>query len=83
VTALKNYDPTQLTPEFRDLVLTDPEIIAAQLTCPSSPSEVNQLSDSQIADLLAFLGALTSPTATDLSHIVPEAVPSGLPVGGK
>jgi hypothetical protein len=41
------------------------------------------LSDEQIANLLTFLEALTSPTAADLSNIVPEAVPSGLPVGGQ
>ena len=39
-----------------------------------------ELSDAQIADLLAFLQALTSPSAVDLRADIPAAVPSGLPV---
>jgi cytochrome c peroxidase len=81
--ALRNYDPTQLAPEFQELVITDLDLIEAQLTCPSAPADIVELSDEQIADLLAFLEALTSPTAADLSHIVPETVPSGLAVGGQ
>jgi cytochrome c peroxidase len=38
------------------------------------------LSDEQIADLVAFLGALTDPAAGDLDYLIPESVPSGLPV---
>ena len=82
-TALQKYDPSQLASEFQDLVVKDPEVIAVQLSCPSAPSEVIELSDEQVADLMAFLGSLTSPTAQDLEHIIPEAVPSGLPVGGQ
>lgn len=83
VTALQNYDPSQLTPEYQNLVFTDPEVIAAQITCPSAPTEVVQLTDEHISDLMAFMEALTSPTATDLEHTIPEAVPSGLAVGGQ
>ncbi len=82
-TSLKNYDPTQLAPEFRDLIFSDPEVITAQLTCSSAPSKVIGLSDEQVSDLMAFMGSLTSPTAQDLSHLIPTAVPSGLPVGGQ
>lgn len=38
------------------------------------------LSDGEIDDLLAFLHALTDPTSRELDHLVPTAVPSGLPV---
>lgn len=38
------------------------------------------LSDEQIADLIAFLGALTDPAASDLDYLVPDSVPSGLPI---
>ena len=41
-----------------------------------------QLSDEEIQSLLAFLDSLTSPSALDLSHTIPDSVPSGLPVGG-
>jgi cytochrome c peroxidase len=39
-----------------------------------------ELSEEQIDQLLAFLHAQTSPSAVDLAHLVPESVPSGLPV---
>ena len=53
-------------------------------TLPSgTPLEVIELSDEQIAALMAFMEALTSPAAMDLKHIIPEAVPSGLAVGGE
>lgn len=38
------------------------------------------LTDRQVADLVAFLGSLTDASSNDLSHIVPRRVPSGLPV---
>ena len=38
------------------------------------------LDDEDVADLLAFLDALTDPTSCDLDHLVPAVVPSGLPV---
>lgn len=38
------------------------------------------LSDAKIADLIAFLGALTDPAASDLDDLVPDSVPSGLPI---
>ena len=38
------------------------------------------LSDDQIADLVAFLHALTDPAAADLGHLIPDRVPSGLPI---
>jgi cytochrome c peroxidase len=41
---------------------------------------VPELSDEQIADLVAFLHALTDPAAANLDHLVPEDVPSGLPI---
>ncbi|MDH3248665.1 MAG: c-type cytochrome [Acidimicrobiia bacterium] len=38
------------------------------------------LSDEEIDDLVAFLGALTDPAAEDLDQLIPDSVPSGLPV---
>ena len=49
--------------------------IAAANERPAVP-----LDDASIADLVAFLEALTDPRARNLAHLVPERVPSGLPV---
>ena len=38
------------------------------------------LTDSQIADLMAFLHALTDPGSLDLRALIPTRVPSGLPI---
>ncbi|MBW7884714.1 MAG: ScyD/ScyE family protein, partial [Caldilineaceae bacterium] len=38
------------------------------------------LGDQDVADLVAFLAALTDPAATDLDAFLPAAVPSGLPL---
>ena len=36
------------------------------------------LADTEFDDLIAFLKSLTSPVARDLSHTIPDSVPSGL-----
>ncbi|MEL6482937.1 MAG: cytochrome-c peroxidase, partial [Pseudomonadota bacterium] len=38
------------------------------------------LEDHEVADILAFLEALTDPRSRDMQHLVPARVPSGLPV---
>jgi len=38
------------------------------------------LTDTQVAELVAFLKSLTDPAARDLSGIMPASVPSGLPL---
>lgn len=38
------------------------------------------LDDGEVEDLLAFLGSLTDPRSRDQSDLIPETVPSGLPV---
>jgi hypothetical protein len=37
-----------------------------------------KLTDSEMEDLLAFLGSLTAPSASALDHVIPASVPSGL-----
>ena len=80
--SLRGYDPTALPVAFRETVRVEPEIQADVLKSldplAASPPE---LTDAQIGDLLAFLESLTSPSAVDLSGLVPDTVPSGLPVG--
>jgi len=43
-------------------------------------AEPRELSDEEFDQLMEFLNALTSPSAVDLSYLVPASVPSGLPV---
>ncbi|MCS6826889.1 MAG: ScyD/ScyE family protein [Caldilinea sp.] len=38
------------------------------------------LNEQDVADLVAFLEALTDPAAEDLMHLIPDSVPSGLPL---
>ncbi len=38
------------------------------------------LSEAEVQDLLAFLESLTDPASRDLTGVIPERVPSGLPV---
>jgi cytochrome c peroxidase len=42
--------------------------------------EPRELSDDEVADLLAFLASLTDEGSLALDHLVPARVPSGLPV---
>lgn len=39
-----------------------------------------ELNDQEVGDLVAFLKALTDPTSRDQSSLIPDRVPSGLPV---
>ena len=82
--SLQNYDPAQLTELMKDTCQDQPETLAAIMNWYSlnNASEGVQLSDKDIQLLIAFLDSLTSPSATDLSHTIPDSVPSGLPVGG-
>ncbi len=79
--AMASYDATQLPVYLQDTVQTDPAVqsdvlqsLDPRLITPRT------LTGEQTADLLAFLAALTDPAAADLGHLVPESVPSGLPV---
>jgi cytochrome c peroxidase len=79
--ALQNYNPEHLLPELQETCIIDDATIQAILEnldpLVRTPIE---LSDSQVADLITFLQALTSPSAVDLSANIPATVPSGLPV---
>jgi len=79
--ALDTYDPAQLEPEFRGAVHSDDEdvqrILRRNLTDKLPPIEP-PVTDAEVNDLLAFLKSMTSPSALDLSHTIPDSVPSGL-----
>ncbi len=77
--SLTSYDPTQTVGPA--IYFLDPDQFIQRLIDAIDPTlAVPDLSDAEIADLVAFLGALTDPAASDLGHLIPERVPSGLPV---
>ena len=79
--SLESYDPAHLTADEYALLHGDPMVVSALLdTLAPEIGVTPQLTDAQITQLVAFLGALTDPAAADLDHWVPERVPSGLPV---
>lgn len=80
-TACANYDVGQVQAIFGATYRGDMETIAG-LTNNLDPrvATPRQLTNDQFRDLMAFLYALTSPSAYDLSRTVPSSVPSGLAV---
>lgn len=79
--ALRAYDASHLPPGLQDTLQNHSVTLAAILeTLDPRLSRPVSLSDREIAQLLAFLETLTDPAAADLSHLIPAAVPSGLPV---
>lgn len=84
ITGLRHYSPTSLAPSRADLAGTDLTVMRSPTRRDAIARRVEQrpvrLTDAEIADLLAFLGALTDPTLPNAQALVPKRVPSGLPV---
>jgi len=79
VQGLREYDEKQLEPEFRGAVHNDQKTIKDVMkTMPPELKLPSYLEENEIDDLVAFLKALTSPQARDLSSTIPDSVPSGL-----
>ncbi len=79
---LRGYNPGQLPVELRSMLVSEEEEEAILATLDPVVAEGCGLVPGEIADLVAFLEALTDPAAADLTHLAPAAVPSGLPVDG-
>lgn len=80
--SLTGYDDQVLRPELQGTYLDDLGYLEAILqTLDDRVATPISLSESDVADIVAFLRSLTDPGATDLGHLVPAEVPSGLPVG--
>lgn len=79
--ALRAFDGRNLPPELRATLQNYPVTIDDILTTLSPQLPQTELSRQEMAQLVAFLESLTDPAAADLSGIIPESVPSGLPVG--
>jgi cytochrome c peroxidase len=90
--SLNNYDRSQaVLPSRPDLDALDFVIMDQQDVLDEIADEAveefdelgarpQKLSDRDVDDLIAFLQSLTDPAALDLRHLVPDRVPSGLPL---
>ncbi|MCB0191120.1 MAG: hypothetical protein KDJ65_04180 [Anaerolineae bacterium] len=79
--ALRSYDASQLRADLQDSFQNDESYINAQVAhldpLVATPIE---LSEREMEQLRAFLQALTDPAAVNLTNVVPQSVPSGLPI---
>ena len=79
--ALRTFDPATLPAAYQSSYHGDQRTIDTVLaTLDFRLRRPLNLTDAQVADLVAFLKSLTDPAARDLSGIVPASVPSGLPL---
>ncbi len=79
--ALPGFDATQLAPDVRAAYHGDPATVAEVLArLDFRLQQPLKLTETERAELVAFLKALTDPSARNLSGLVPVSVPSGLPV---
>lgn len=79
--ALASFDTTRLAPDVRATYHGDPATVAGLLQqLDFRLQQPLRLSETERAELVAFLKSLTDPSARDLSAVVPASVPSGLPV---
>ena len=77
--SLRTFDPTTLPAAFQSSYHGDQATIDTLLkTLDFRLRQPLNLTDAQVADLVAFLKSLTDPAARDLSGIAPASVPSGL-----
>lgn len=80
-TALATFDILKLDPYIWSAYRSD-EATQAELLGSLDPllETISPLNDVEFDQLLAFLDALTSPSCGDLNQVIPNTVPSGLPV---
>jgi cytochrome c peroxidase len=79
--ALGGFDVSQLAPAVRDQYHGDAATLdSIMATLDFRVRTPMNLTDGEVAELVAFLKALTDPAARDLGALVPARVPSGLPV---
>ena len=79
--SLQNYNSNQLRGDLQSLVFTQQQLSANILNNldPVLRTPI-ALNNQDVADIVAFLNALTDPTAVQRASDVPANVPSGLPV---
>jgi cytochrome c peroxidase len=79
--AIREYDSSKLPSALQPMYHGDAATISAVLTnLDGRLTQPLGLSEVEISELVAFLKALTDPSARDLTSLIPVTVPSGLPV---
>ncbi len=80
--SLLGYDPAEYLPPEMQGTYQDDEELNSQMLANLDPlaTEAKTLTDDQIASLIEFLECLTDPAVVELDTLVPQSVPSGLPV---
>ncbi|HET8712289.1 MAG TPA: cytochrome c peroxidase, partial [Gemmatimonadales bacterium] len=79
--SLRTFNPSTLPPAYQssyhgELATIDSVLFRLDFRL----RQPLNLTDTQVAELVAFLKSLTDPAARDMSGITPASVPSGLPV---
>ncbi len=79
--AFQSYDQSHLSADVRSETQLKPKI-AEELVSKIDPlvAQPLALGDAEVEQILALLDAMTDPSAVDMSHVIPDTVPSGLPV---
>lgn len=79
--SLGNYSGDDLPSDLRATLRNESAVIAEIMsTLDPLMTTSRELNAQEFSQLITFLHALSSPAAGDLAHLVPETVPSGLPV---
>jgi len=79
--SLRSFDPSTLPAQFQTSYHGELQTVDTVLrTLDFRLRTPLNLTDTEVAELVAFLKSLTDPAARDLSGIVPASVPSGLPL---
>lgn len=79
--SLTAYDGRQLSPDLQETLQNHPVTTADILdTLSSQLPPDNDLTPQQINQLIAFLESLTDPAVAGMARLIPESVPSGLPI---
>jgi cytochrome c peroxidase len=85
LSALENWEPERVI--MRDSGLMDNDFtgwedtILRQELADTNELSPTTLSETDIANLVAFLESLTDPASLNMRGMIPQTVPSGLPVG--
>ena len=80
--ALRSYDAGQLRDDLRSTYLSNSATLDAMAGSIDNRVGVPlELTDADVAAVVAFLKSLTDPAARNLAGTAPATVPSGLPVG--